>query len=67
MRCWLKPTARLLLDVNNIYVNSVNHDYDAPYEGSLRQIPGERIAYIHVAGHYREAPDLLVTIPMALT
>ena len=49
---------QLLLDVNNIYVNSVNHDYDALE--FLRQIPGERIAYIHVAGHYREAPDLLV-------
>lgn len=49
---------QLLLDVNNIYVNSVNHDYDALE--FLRQIPGERIAYIHVAGHYREAPDLVV-------
>lgn len=48
----------LLLDVNNIFVNSVNHDYDA--EDFLRQLPAERIRYIHVAGHYREADDLIV-------
>jgi uncharacterized protein (UPF0276 family) len=48
----------LLLDVNNIYVNSVNHRYDA--NAFLDALPGERIAYIHVAGHYDEAPDLKV-------
>jgi uncharacterized protein len=48
----------LLLDVNNIYVNSINHAYDA--EAFLDALPGDRIAYIHVAGHYDEAPDLKV-------
>lgn len=48
----------LLLDVNNIYVNSVNHRYNA--EQFLQQLPGERIAYCHIAGHYQEAEDLLV-------
>lgn len=48
----------LLLDVNNIYVNSINHRYDA-YD-FLTQLPGERAAYIHVAGHYNEAEDLRV-------
>lgn len=48
----------LLLDVNNIYVNSINHGYDA--EEFLRAIPGERIAYGHVAGHFVEAEDLRV-------
>ena len=48
----------ILLDVNNIYVNSVNHGYDA--EAFLRAIPGERIAYAHIAGHYREADDFLI-------
>lgn len=48
----------LLLDVNNIYVNSVNHGYD-PAE-FLAGLPDGRIAYCHVAGHYREAEDLLV-------
>jgi len=48
----------LLLDVNNIYVNSVNHRYD-PFE-FLQALPGERIAYCHVAGHYNKAEDLIV-------
>lgn len=48
----------LLLDVNNIVVNATNHRYDA-YE-FLRALPGERVSYIHVAGHYDEAEDLKV-------
>lgn len=48
----------LLLDVNNIYVNSVNHRYDP--QAFLAALPGERIAWLHIAGHYDEAPDLLV-------
>ena len=48
----------LLLDVNNIYVNSINHGYDA--ETFLRRLPAERVMYFHVAGHYVEAEDLRV-------
>jgi uncharacterized protein (UPF0276 family) len=48
----------LLLDVNNIHVNSINHRYDAA--AFLDALPGERIAYIHVAGHYDEADDLKI-------
>ncbi len=48
----------ILLDINNIYVNSVNHRYDA--ESFLRAIPAERIRYAHIAGHYVEAEDFLV-------
>lgn len=48
----------LLLDVNNIYVNSVNHNYD-PMK-FLAALPSERVAYCHVAGHYNEAEDLIV-------
>jgi uncharacterized protein (UPF0276 family) len=48
----------LLLDVNNIYVNSVNHRYD-PVE-FLQALPGDRIAYGHIAGHSNEAEDLIV-------
>ena len=48
----------LLLDVNNIYVNSINHGYDA--EEFLAALPGDRIAYGHIAGHFVEAEDLLV-------
>ncbi len=48
----------LHLDINNIYVNSINHRYDA--ETFLQSLPGERIAYAHIAGHYVEAEDLRV-------
>jgi len=48
----------LLLDVNNIYVNSINHGYD-PVE-FMQALPAERIAYGHIAGHYNEADDLIV-------
>ena len=48
----------LHLDVNNIYVNSVNHAYDPV--AFLHALPGERITYIHTAGHYKEAEDLIV-------
>jgi uncharacterized protein (UPF0276 family) len=48
----------LHLDVNNIYVNSVNHRYDAVE--FLHALPAERITYIHTAGHYVEAEDLIV-------
>jgi uncharacterized protein (UPF0276 family) len=53
-----KADCNLLLDVNNIFVNSINHSYD-PYE-FLKALPGERIAYGHIAGHYEEAEDLRV-------
>jgi len=48
----------ILIDINNIYVNSVNHGYDA--EAFLKAIPAHRIAYAHIAGHYVEADDFLV-------
>lgn len=48
----------LLLDVNNIYVNSINHGYDA--ESFLRALPAKRIRYMHIAGHYVEDEDLRV-------
>ncbi|MFK7730397.1 MAG: DUF692 domain-containing protein [Pseudomonadales bacterium] len=48
----------LLLDVNNIYVNSINHGYDA--QAFLKGLPGDRAHYIHIAGHYVEAEDLRV-------
>lgn len=49
---------QLLLDVNNIYVNSINHRYD-PYD-FLKSLPLERTAYVHIAGHYQEEEDLRV-------
>lgn len=48
----------LLLDVNNIHVNAVNHGYDAM--GFLRSMPSARIASYHIAGHLDQAPDLKI-------
>lgn len=48
----------LLLDVNNVYVNSVNHHYDPL--AYIQALPTDRIAYLHIAGHYNEADDLIV-------
>ncbi len=48
----------LHLDINNIYVNSVNFNFDA--HTFLKQIPKEKIVYSHIAGHYQEAPNLLI-------
>ena len=47
----------LLLDVNNVYVNSVNHGLDA-YE-FLDQIPIERTVQVHMAGH-KERKDIVL-------
>ncbi|WP_419571042.1 DUF692 domain-containing protein [Rheinheimera sp.] len=48
----------LLLDVNNIYVNSVNHGYNAL--DFLQGLPSQRIRYGHVAGHYQQHEHLLI-------
>ncbi|KPK54407.1 MAG: hypothetical protein AMJ63_03295 [Myxococcales bacterium SG8_38_1] len=45
-----RADAKLLLDVNNIYVNSRNFDFDA--KAYIDKIPEERVVQIHVAGHY---------------
>ncbi len=50
--CWLH------LDVNNIYVNSVNHGYNP--EQFLLGLSGERIVYGHIAGHDYDGPDLII-------
>ncbi|MCA6091101.1 DUF692 domain-containing protein [Streptomyces sp. SCA3-4] len=39
----------LLLDVNNVYVSSVNHGFDP--EEYLRALPHEKVVQIHLAGH----------------
>jgi len=48
----------LLLDVNNVYVNSFNHKYDAM--AFIDQLPLERVRYIHMAGHEQVADDLII-------
>lgn len=48
----------LLLDVNNLFVNAINHGYDAAEY--LAALPAQRVVCLHVAGHYDEAPDLKI-------
>ena len=48
----------LLLDVNNIYVNSFNHKYD-PYT-FIDGLPLNRVSYIHMAGHQKVSDDLII-------
>jgi uncharacterized protein len=48
----------LHLDINNVYVNSVNFGFDA--WRFIDQMPAERTVYGHIAGHLQVAPDLLV-------
>ncbi|GKT12561.1 MAG: hypothetical protein ISEC1_P1539 [Thiomicrorhabdus sp.] len=48
----------LLLDVNNVYVNAVNHKYDA--EAYIQAMPTDRLVYLHMAGHFDEAEDLKI-------
>jgi uncharacterized protein len=52
----------LHLDINNIYVNSVNFGFDAQQflQGLAKADLGKRIVYAHIAGHYQEAPDLII-------
>jgi uncharacterized protein (UPF0276 family) len=49
---------QLLLDINNVYVNAFNHGYDA--RTFLDELPLERVAYIHMAGHHQVEEDLII-------
>jgi uncharacterized protein (UPF0276 family) len=53
-----ESNCQLLLDVNNVYVNAFNHQYDA--REFLSEIPLERVAYIHMAGHEQRTEDLII-------
>ena len=47
------------LDINNIYVNAVNHGIVAPRD-YIDRIDLARVSYMHMAGHDEEAPGLLI-------
>jgi len=49
----------LLLDVNNVYVSSVNHGFDA--RGYIDALPRERVRQIHLAGHEDHGSHLIDT------
>jgi hypothetical protein len=49
----------LLLDVNNVYVSSVNHGFDA--RAFIDAMPAERVVQIHLAGHQDHGTHLIDT------
>ena len=53
-----RADAKLLLDVNNIYVNSRNFDFDP--EAYIDKIPAERVVQVHVAGHFLREDGLRI-------
>ena len=48
----------LLLDVNNVYVNAFNHQYNA--KEFIKGLPLDKVSYIHMAGHEQVEPDLII-------
>lgn len=57
-RVLAQSDARLLLDVNNVYVNARNHGFDA--REFIAGLPLERVIEIHVAGHRTLPSGLLL-------
>jgi uncharacterized protein (UPF0276 family) len=51
--CWI------LLDVNNVYVSSVNHGYDA--RAFIDAMPRSRVKQIHLAGHQDHGTHIVDT------
>ncbi len=53
-----RADAKMLLDVNNVFVNANNHGIDA--RAYLDRIPKERVVQIHVAGHFARPDGLII-------
>jgi len=53
-----ESNCRMLLDVNNVYVNSFNHQYNA--KEFLSKLPLDKVAYIHMAGHEQVSDTLII-------
>jgi uncharacterized protein len=51
--CWL------ILDVNNVYVSSFNHDWDA--KAFVAGIPADRVIQFHLAGHEHNMTHIIDT------
>ena len=49
---------KMLLDVNNVYVNAFNHQYD-PRE-FIDALPLNQVDYIHIAGHEKVSAELII-------
>jgi uncharacterized protein (UPF0276 family) len=48
----------MLLDVNNVYVNSFNHHYEA--KEFLHKLPLDKVSYMHMAGHEQVSETLII-------
>ena len=53
-----RADCELLLDVNNVYVNAHNHGYDT--EEFIKEMPLDKVAYIHMAGHLKVNEQLII-------
>lgn len=49
---------KMLLDVNNVYVNAFNHKYDA--KKYIDMLDPDRVMYIHMAGHTQVSEDTII-------
>ena len=54
-----KADCLLLLDVNNIYVSSYNHEFDA--KAFIDGVPAKRVQQIHLAGHQNHGDYIIDT------
>jgi len=54
-----RADCQLLLDVNNVYVSSVNHGFDP--EAFIDAMPADRVVQIHLAGHQNHGDHLIDT------
>lgn len=54
-----RADAKMLLDVNNVYVNSVNHGFD-PAADYIDQLPMDRVVQLHIAGHFVRDDGLII-------
>ncbi len=57
--CLERGDATLLLDVNNVYVNSKNHGFDA--RAFIDALPLEKVSYLHLAGHTKQDEVIIDT------
>jgi len=48
----------MLLDVNNVYVNAFNHNYNA--KEFIKKLPLNKVAYVHIAGHEQVSDTLII-------
>ena len=55
----LASDCRLLLDLNNVYVSSFNHQYDAL--DYVKSLPLDKVVQFHLAGHTNKGTHILDT------